>query len=115
VKHFKWERGEKSARRIHKKPNDAEVRACHPWLDEEIRLVKPEVVVCLGATAAQSIMGKAFRVTKERGRAVRAPFGGTVVATVHPSSVLRAPDPESRAQAERDFFADLKQVKKLLK
>ena len=114
VKHFKWERGEKSARRIHKKPNDAEIRACHPWLDEEIRLVKPDVVVCLGATAAQSIMGKAFKVTKERGRAVPAPFGGTVIASVHPSSVLRAPDPESRAQAERDFIADMKKVAKVI-
>jgi DNA polymerase len=72
------------------------------------------VVVCLGATAAQSIMGKTFKVTKERGRAVKAPFGGTVIATVHPSSVLRAPDPASRAQAEREFFADMKKVKKAL-
>ena len=110
VKHFKWERGEKGARRIHKKPNDAEIRACHPWLEEEIRLVQPQVVVCLGATAAQAIMGKAFRVTKERGRAVKAPSGGVVIATVHPSSVLRAPDPETRAQAERDFLADIKKV-----
>jgi DNA polymerase len=114
VKHFKWERGEKSARRIHKKPNDSEIRACHPWLDEEIRLVKPEVVVCLGATAAQSIMGKTFKVTKERGRAVTAAFGGIVIASVHPSSVLRAPDAESRAQAERDFIADMKKVAKVL-
>jgi DNA polymerase len=110
VKHFKWERGEKSARRIHKKPNDAEVRACHPWLEEEIRLVQPDVVVCLGATAAQSIMGKSFRVTKERGRAVKAPDGRTVIATVHPSSVLRAPDARARAAAEREFFADIKKV-----
>ena len=114
VKHFKWERGEKSARRIHKKPNDAEIRACHPWLDEEIRLVRPEVVVCLGATAAQSIMGKSFKVTKERGRPVKAPHGATVIATVHPSSVLRAPDADARAQAERDFFADLKKVARQL-
>ena len=114
VKHFKWERGEKSARRIHKKPNDAEVRACHPWLDEEIRLVQPEVVVCLGATAAQSIMGKSFKVTKERGKAVKAPYGGTVIATVHPSSVLRAPDAEARAQAEREFVADIKKVARQL-
>jgi uracil-DNA glycosylase family protein len=114
VKHFKWERGEKSARRIHKKPNDAEIRACHPWLDEEIRLVRPEVVVCLGATAAQSIMGKSFKVTKERGRPVKAPNGGTVIATVHPSSVLRAPDADARAQAEKDFFADLKKVARQL-
>ncbi len=114
VKHFKWERGEKSARRIHKKPNDAEIRACHPWLDEEIRLVQPEVIVCLGATAAQTNMGKSFKVTKERGRVVKAPNGGTVIATVHPSSVLRAPDAEARAQAERDFFTDLKKVARQL-
>ena len=110
VKHFKWERGEKSARRIHKKPNDAEIRACHPWLEEEIRLVQPQVVVCLGATAAQAIMGKSFRVTKERGRAVKSPSAGTVIATVHPSSVLRAPDAAARAQAERDFMSDIKKV-----
>ena len=114
VKHFKWERGEKSARRIHKKPNDAEIRACHPWLEEEIRLVQPDVVVCLGATAAQSIMGKTFRVTKERGRAVKAPNGSTVIATVHPSSVLRAPDASTRAQAEKEFFTDLKKVARQL-
>ena len=110
VKHFKWERGEKTKRRIHKKPNDAEIRACHPWLEQEIRLVAPQVIVCLGATAAQSIMGKSFRVTKERGRPVKAPNGGTVIASVHPSSVLRAPDPAARVQAERDFFADMKKV-----
>src|SRR5437763_11392892 len=110
VKHFKWERGEKSARRIHKKPNDAEIRACHPWLEEEIRLVQPEVVVCLGATAAQAIMGKNFKVTKERGRAAKSPAGGTVIATVHPSSVLRAPDPAARAQAGKDFLSDIKKV-----
>ena len=110
VKHFKWERGEKSARRIHKKPNDAEIRACHPWLEQEIRLIEPQVIVCLGATAAQAIMGKSFRVTKERGRPVKAPSGNVVIASVHPSSVLRAPDPAARAQAERDFFADMKKV-----
>ncbi|HKW09305.1 MAG TPA: UdgX family uracil-DNA binding protein [Gemmatimonadaceae bacterium] len=110
VKHFKWERGAKSARRIHKKPNDAEVRACHPWLVEEIRLVKPRVVLCLGATAAQAIMGKTFRVTKQRGRVVEAPSGGKVIATVHPSSVLRSPDAAARAVAEREFLADIKKV-----
>ena len=110
VKHFKWERGAKSARRIHKKPNDAEIRACHPWLDEELRLVQPKVIVALGATAAQAIMGKSFKVTKERGRAVQAPNGTTLIATVHPSSVLRAPDPEARAQAEKDFLSDIKKV-----
>lgn len=110
VKHFKWERGEKSARRIHKKPNDAEIRACHPWLEQEIRLVAPQIIVCLGATAAQAIMGKSFRVTKERGRPVKAPNGGIVIASVHPSSVLRAPDPAARAEAERAFLADMKKV-----
>ncbi len=114
VKHFKWERGEKSARRIHKKPNDAEIRACHPWLEEEIRLVKPHVIVCLGATAAQAIMGKTFRVTKQRGKPVPAPNGSVVIATVHPSSVLRAPDADARAQAERDFLADIKKVARYL-
>ena len=110
VKHFKWERGAKGQRRIHKKPNDAEIRACNPWLEAELRLVQPQVVVCLGATAAQALMGKAFRVTKERGKALPAPFGGTVIATVHPSAVLRAPSGDARAQAERDFLADIKKV-----
>ena len=114
VKHFKWERGEKTKRRIHKKPNDSEIRACHPWLEQEIRLVAPQVIVCLGATAAQSIMGKSFRVTKERGRPMKAPNGGTVIASVHPSSVLRAPDPTARAEAERAFFADMKKVARQL-
>ncbi|HKO15080.1 MAG TPA: UdgX family uracil-DNA binding protein [Gemmatimonadaceae bacterium] len=114
VKHFKWERNSTGKRRIHKKPNDAEVRACHPWLAAEIALVRPAVVVCLGATAAQSLLGKAFRVTRERGKPVPAPFGGIVIASVHPSSVLRAPDREARAQAEREFFADLRAVGRYL-
>src|SRR5919204_4856662 len=110
VKHFKWERGEKSKRRIHKKPNDAEIRACRPWLDQEMKLVQPEVVVCLGATAAQALLGKTFRVTKSRGQKVSAPFADAVFATVHPSSVLRAPDPAARDEARRAFIADLKKV-----
>jgi DNA polymerase len=109
VKHFKWERGEKGKRRIHKKPNDMEVRACHPWLEEEIALVKPRVIVCLGATAAQSLLGKQFRVTKDRGKVVRTEAGTAVIATVHPSSVLRAP-PDSRATAEQEFFRDVRAV-----
>ena len=109
VKHFKWERGEKGTRRIHKKPNDTEIRACHPWLEEEIRLVQPDVILCLGATAAQAMLGKAFRVTKDRGKAIAADFG-TVFATVHPSSILRAPSADARALAQRDFTADLKKV-----
>src|SRR5918911_1499460 len=108
VKHFKWERGEKGARRIHKKPNAGEIKACRPWLDTEIALVKPRVIVCLGATAAQALLGKDFRVTEHRGKPVHSDLAPVVIATVHPSSVLRAPDPESRVRAEREFFADLK-------
>lgn len=111
VKHFKYERGAKSARRIHKKPNDTEIRACHPWLEEEIRLTKPRVIVVLGATAAQSLLGKQFRVTQQRGKPVASELAGTVIATVHPSSVLRAPDGE-REQARSDFFADIRAVAK---
>jgi uracil-DNA glycosylase len=110
VKHFKWERGEKSQRRIHKKPNDGEIRACRPWLDEELELVHPEVVVCLGATAAQALLGKSFRVSQQRGRRQAAPFADAVFATVHPSSVLRAPDSRARAEARKALVADLRKV-----
>jgi uracil-DNA glycosylase family protein len=108
VKHFKFvtiERG----RRLHKKPNAAEIRACHPWLDEEIRLIKPRVIVALGATAAQALLGKQFRVTQDRGKPMPLKVGQSVIATVHPSSVLRAPD-DRREQARQEFLADLKQV-----
>ena len=114
VKHFKWERGEKSKRRIHKKPNDREITACKPWLETEIALVAPQVIVCLGATAAQALLGKKFRVTKERGKPVRTDRGAVVIATVHPSAVLRAPDPETRARAEADFMGDIQRVAKYL-
>jgi len=114
VKHFKWERGEKSKRRIHKKPNDGEIRACRPWLDQELQLVQPDVVVCLGATAAQALLGKAFRVTKSRGLKQAAPFAKAVFATVHPSSILRAPDPEAREDARRAFVEDLRKVSRFL-
>ena len=113
VKHFKWERGEKGKRRIHKKPNDMEIRACHPWLEQEIALVKPRVIICLGATAAQSLLGKQFRVTKERGKPIPTEFANAVIATVHPSAVLRAP-PESRKEAERQFMADIKKAAKYI-
>ncbi len=108
VKHFKFvviERG----RRLHKKPNAAEVRACNPWLQEEIRLLKPRVVVALGATAAQALLGKQFRVTQQRGKPVASEVAEAVIATVHPSSVLRAPDSE-REQARQDFFRDIESV-----
>ena len=113
VKHFKYERGAKSNRRIHKKPNDAEVRACHPWLEEEIKVTKPRVIVVLGATAAQSLLGKQFRVTQQRGKPVKSELAETVIATVHPSSVLRAPDDE-RARARREFFADIRAAAKYI-
>src|SRR6185503_16934434 len=94
VKHFKWE--PRGKRRIHKKPNAAEISACRPWLEVEIALVKPRVIVCLGATAAQALLGKQFRVSKERGQFVESPLAPKVMATVHPSSILRAPDDETR-------------------
>jgi DNA polymerase len=108
VKHFKWE--PRGKRRIHQKPNAAEVAACRPWLDGELAAVKPEIVVCLGATAAQAILGKSFRVTKQRGEFLRSPEGYTVVATVHPSSILRAPDEDARREEMRLFVDDLRKV-----
>jgi len=110
VKHFKWEERPGTKRRIHKKPSSAEVIACHPWLEAELELLEPKVVVCLGATAAQSLLGKDFRVSTQRGKVMK-PWGATpvVIATVHPSSVLRAPAPE-RAKAEKEFFRDVKKV-----
>ena len=110
VKHFKWERAERGERRIHKKPNTTEIAACHPWLELEIALVKPKVIVCLGATAAQALLGKAFRVTKDRGKPMGSEHADVVVATVHPSSILRAPDAEARALAMKEFVRDLKVV-----
>jgi len=112
VKHFKWE--PRGKRRIHAKPNAQEVRACRPWLDAEIAVVKPEVVVCLGATAAQSLLGGSFRVSQRRGEIVASPLAPRVMATVHPSSILRAPDDEARRVETERFVDDLKKVAKLL-
>jgi uracil-DNA glycosylase family protein len=106
VKHFKWE--PRGKRRIHKKPNSREIAACRPWLESELRLVKPKLVVCLGATAAQTIFGPAFRVTRDRGKVLTSPFAPKIVATVHPSSLLRQPDEESRAREYKLFVADLR-------
>jgi uracil-DNA glycosylase family protein len=94
VKHFKWE--PRGKRRIHAKPNAAEIGACRPWLETEIALVKPRVLVCLGATAAQSLLGRGFKVSTRRGELVTSPLAPVVMATVHPSSILRAPDDETR-------------------
>ena len=108
VKHFKWE--PRGKRRIHAKPNASEVGACRPWLETEIALVKPRVLVCLGATAAQALLGKSFRVSKQRGERVPSTLAPFVIATVHPSSILRAPDEAARREEMRRFVADLKKV-----
>jgi DNA polymerase len=108
VKHFKWE--PRGKRRIHAKPNAAEIGACRPWLDTEIALVKPRVLICLGATAAQALLGRAFKVTQQRGEFVPSDFAPLVTATVHPSSILRAPDDESRRREMQAFVADLAKV-----
>ena len=108
VKHFKWE--PRGKRRIHAKPNAAEVAACRPWLETEIALVKPHVLICLGATAAQALLGKSFKVSKQRGELVDSPLAPIVTATVHPSSILRAPDDEARREEMRRFVQDLKQI-----
>jgi uracil-DNA glycosylase len=113
VKHFKWE--PRGKRRIHAKPNQAEIAACLPWLQAELDVVKPEAVVCLGATAAQSLLGPRFRVTKERGRWVKAPWAERVLATVHPSAILRAPDDDARHREFDLFVADLAHVRDALR
>lgn len=112
VKHFKWT-GE-GKRRIHAKPNTTEIRACLPWLQAEIRVFRPDVVVCLGATAAQALLGKDFRVTQSRGRPMPSEWARVVVATVHPSSILRAPDPEAREAQLEAFIDDLRIVARLI-
>jgi DNA polymerase len=113
VKHFKWVPAERGKRRIHKSPNTLEIRACHPWLDAEIAAVTPRVIVALGATAAKSLFGPKVRVTVQRGRVLRTPLAEAGFATVHPSSVLRAPG-DLRAEAEKAFVADLKKVARYL-
>ena len=106
VKHFKWE--PRGKRRIHKKPNSREIAACRPWMEAELRLVRPKLLVCLGATAAQAIFGPSFRVTRDRGKVLDSQFAPRVLATVHPSSLLRQPDEESREREYRLFVKDLR-------
>jgi uracil-DNA glycosylase family protein len=108
VKHFKWE--PRGKRRIHKKPNAREIAACRPWLDTEIALLKPAAIVCLGATAAQALLGRQFKVTVDRGTFITSPLAPLVMATIHPSSILRAPDDETRRQELKRFTADLRKV-----
>lgn len=111
VKHFKWvARGK---RRIHQKPNWKEIAACRPWLEAELAVVQPRVLVCLGATAAQTLLGRQFRVTKERGRPIESDLAEQVLATIHPSAILRG-DPKTREQEYAAFVADLRTVAELL-
>ena len=113
VKHFSWE--PRGKRRIHKKPRISEVKACRPWLDAELRAVKPEVLVCLGAVAAQSVLGSQFKLMQNRGQVLSSPVAQHVVATIHPSAVLRAPDSEGRQAAYEMLVADLKVVAKVIR
>ena len=106
VKHFKWE--PRGKRRIHQKPNSREIAACRPWLEAELRIVKPKLVVAMGATAAQTIFGPSFRVTRERGKVLSSKLAPRVLATVHPSSLLRQPDEASREREYKLFVADLR-------
>lgn len=112
VKHFKFE--ERGKRRIHKKPSETEIVACRPWLDAELSLINPEIVVCLGATAAHAIIGKKHRLLEERGRFFEHSIAKSVTATVHPAAILRAPTPEQRHAAYQAFVADLNAVRRKL-
>jgi DNA polymerase len=108
VKHFKWE--PRGHRRIHKKPNAMQIAACRAWLDAEIAAIKPRVIVCLGATAAQALLGRTFKVTQHRGELIAFDQAPYIVATVHPSSILRAPDDEARHEEMARFIDDLRNV-----
>jgi uracil-DNA glycosylase family 4 len=108
VKHFKWR--PRGKRRLHEKPNAVEIAACRFWLDLELSLVQPKVVVCLGATAAQALIGRTFRVTRDRGVFVDSPLAPQVIATIHPSAILRAPDDATRREEMKRFIQDLRKV-----
>ena len=111
VKHFKWE--PRGKRRIHAKPNPNEVRACAPWLDAEIDAIEPEVVVALGVTAARAVFGRSLTITASRGRALETRWQTTGLVTIHPSAVLRAPDPEARERTYADLVSDLRVAARL--
>jgi len=113
VKHFKWK--PQGKRRLHQKPNAAEINACRPWLDAEIAAVKPHLLVLLGATAAQALLGRDFRVSLQRGQLIERPGMPLMMATVHPSSILRAPDDETRALEMRAFIHDLRRLTEFLR
>jgi uracil-DNA glycosylase family protein len=112
VKHFNSTQRGKS--RIHKRPNAEEIAACRPWLEAEIATIRPTIVVCLGANAAQALISRDYRVTRQRGELQESSFGPTITATVHPSSILRAPDGEARHLQMREFVADLKKIARAL-
>lgn len=113
VKHFKWERGS-GKRRIHAKPNQLEIQACRPWLQAELSVLRPRVLICLGSTAAQALLGRSFRVTVHRGEWIPSDLAPHVLATVHPSSILRSADDAARAEAMEAFIRDLRPVARLL-
>ena len=114
VKHFKWARAATTKKRIHKSPSAGEVKACFPWLETEMRLLQPDVIVCLGATAAKAILGKTFSVMKSRGVPQKSAWAPVIIATVHPSAVLRAPS-DQRVAALAEFVADLRKVRAALR
>ena len=114
VKHFKWAVAQRGKRRIHKKPRQSEIEACRPWLDAELQVVGPEVLVCLGASAAQALLGRDFRVTRERGTLLKSHLAPYIMATTHPASILRAPDSDAREQQRREFVRDLRKVADLI-
>ncbi len=112
VKHFKWE--PRGKRRIHKKPNAKEIAACRPWLEAEIEIVKPKVIVCLGVTAAQALLGSSFKISKDHGKFIESNLAPYILATIHPSAILRTPDDETRHEQKRRFIDDLKKVADVL-
>lgn len=114
VKHFKWARDERGKRRIHKKPNASQINACLPWLEAELAAIKPKVLVCLGATAAQALLGRSFSVSRQRGELVKSPLAPYVLATVHPSSLLRMPEEKDRQAEMKRFVEDLRKVARLI-
>jgi DNA polymerase len=113
VKHFKWAAAERGKKRIHKKPRYFEIHACRPWLEAEVRVVRPQIIVCLGATAAQALLGKTFSVTRQHGQLAESSLAPFATATIHPSAILRAPTSDMRRQQMLTFVNDLKHVAQL--
>jgi uracil-DNA glycosylase family protein len=113
VKHFKWSASERGKRRIHKKPRQVEIQACYPWLEAELRAVNPKILVCMGATAAQALLGKDMSVTRLHGELVESPHAPFAITTMHPSSILRVVDAASRQRQMAEFITDLRQVARL--